>query len=115
MRGKTSGLAHGTHGSPQTTIEQNEYASKTKENESALKQKTDNAPSLRKAYWKKSQKPEPKSISRIPFSSHETLAVKSFGLKRETPQQGSNIWNIAGTRSIWQTTLASAKKTSSKP
>lgn len=44
MRGKTSGYAHGTHGAPQTTIEQNEYASKAKENESALKQEADNTP-----------------------------------------------------------------------
>lgn len=44
MRGKTSGYAHGTHGAPQTTIEQNEYASKAKENEFVLKQAADNAP-----------------------------------------------------------------------
>lgn len=36
MRGSSSGYAHGTSGSPQTTLEQNEYAAKVAENEAAL-------------------------------------------------------------------------------
>ncbi len=36
MRGSNSGYAHGTTGSPQTTLEQTEYMAKVAENEAAL-------------------------------------------------------------------------------
>lgn len=36
MRGSNSGYAHGTSGSPQGTLEQNEYAAKVAENEATL-------------------------------------------------------------------------------
>lgn len=44
MRGSSSGYAHGTSGSPQTTLEQNEYAAKVAENEARLKEEADSAP-----------------------------------------------------------------------
>lgn len=39
MKGKDSGLAHGTLGSPQTNFEQDEYANKVASNEAQLKAK----------------------------------------------------------------------------
>lgn len=44
MRASSSGYAHGTSGSPQGTLEQNEYAAKVAENETRLKTEADNAP-----------------------------------------------------------------------
>lgn len=44
MRGSNSGYAHGTTGSPQATLEQEEYAIKVAENEAKLKAEADNAP-----------------------------------------------------------------------
>lgn len=44
MRGSDSGYAHGTSGSPQTTVEQEEYAAKVAEIEASLKEEADNAP-----------------------------------------------------------------------
>lgn len=44
MRASSSGYAHGTSGSPQGTLEQNEYAAKVAENEARLKAEADSAP-----------------------------------------------------------------------
>lgn len=44
MRASASGYAHGTLGSPQTTLEQCEYATRVAENEAGLKAAADNAP-----------------------------------------------------------------------
>lgn len=49
MRSSNSGYAHGTTGSPQTTIEQEEYALKVAENEAALKEFADNLPLIDKS------------------------------------------------------------------
>ena len=44
IRASNSGYAHGTSGSPQGTLEQNEYTAKVAENEAKLKAEADNAP-----------------------------------------------------------------------
>lgn len=44
MRASDSGYAHGTSGSPQSTLEQEEHAVKVAENEAKVKKEADNAP-----------------------------------------------------------------------
>lgn|GEM_PF-6147363 len=44
IRANSSGYVHGTSGSPQCILEQNEYAARVAENEAKLKAKADNAP-----------------------------------------------------------------------
>lgn len=44
MRGKNSGYAFGTSGSPQVSFEQEEYSLRAAENEARLKEEADNAP-----------------------------------------------------------------------
>lgn len=44
IRANSSGYAHGTSGSPQCIIEQNEYAARVAENEAKLKAEANNAP-----------------------------------------------------------------------
>lgn len=85
MRSRDSGYAHGAIGSPQTTLEQSEYAAKVAENEAKLKADADNAPLIDPAHIAEME------ASGVKFTREEVM----FTTRDKT---GQIIWLEKGTK-----------------
>lgn len=80
MRGSDSGLAHGTSGSPQTTIESDEYAAKVANNEKQLEKIAKNAlkPSFEKVTIREKAKLHGYSLNpKHPTGKHKAKVFRS--------------------------------------
>ena len=80
MRGSNSGLAHGTSGSPQATIESGEYAAKVSDNEKKLKESAEKPrkPSFKSVTIKERSKLYGYSLNpEHPVGKHKAKVFKS--------------------------------------
>lgn len=80
MRGSSSGLAHGTIGSPQSTIESSEYAAKVAENEKRIKESAKNStkPSFKNVTIKEKKKLHGYCLNpEHPLGKHKAKVFKS--------------------------------------